>query len=174
MSRHLRPTPALVVACLAFAVALGGTGYSAIVLPARSVGTKQLKKGAVVAAKVKTHSLLAINFKSGQLRPGRRGPRGANGLTGAAGPAGAIDLGRIHVRGGSSVTVGDGNSARGTASCASGEKAISGGLTSSQNSGPNLVESSPNAADTGWTVSVHNAPGAARVDSVPVAVCVAP
>jgi hypothetical protein len=41
----------------------------------------------VVAAKVKTHSLLAINFKSGQLRPGRRGPRGANGLTGAAGPA---------------------------------------------------------------------------------------
>ncbi len=88
MSRHLRPTPAVVVACLAFAVALGGTGYSAIVLPAGSVGTAQLKKGAVVAAKVKAHSLLAVNFKRGQLRPGAPGPRGAHGLTGAAGPSG--------------------------------------------------------------------------------------
>ena len=44
-----RPSPALVVACLALAVALGGTGYAAMVLPANSVGTKQLRNGAVVA-----------------------------------------------------------------------------------------------------------------------------
>ena len=70
MSRLRRPSPALVVACLALAVALGGTGYAAVKLPANSVGTKQLKAGAVVGAKVKPHSLLAESFKNGQL-PGR-------------------------------------------------------------------------------------------------------
>jgi hypothetical protein len=83
-----RPSPALVVACLALAVALGGTGYSAVVLPANSVGTKQLRNGAVVAAKVKPHSLVARNFMDGQLPAGPAGPKGADGLAGAAGPAG--------------------------------------------------------------------------------------
>ena len=73
------PSPALVIACAALAVALGGTGYAAVMLPANSVGTKQLKQGAIVAAKVKPHSLLAENFKDGEL------PTGATGLTGAAG-----------------------------------------------------------------------------------------
>ncbi|MFN2628231.1 MAG: hypothetical protein ABR569_06295 [Gaiellaceae bacterium] len=86
MSRlRRRPSPALVVACLALAAALGGTGYSAIILPANSVGTKQLKNSSVVAAKVKVHSLIASNFKPGQLPAG---PKGADGLAGAAGPAG--------------------------------------------------------------------------------------
>jgi hypothetical protein len=80
-----RPSPALVVACLALAVALGGTGYAAVALPANSVGTLQLKNGAVVAAKVKPRSLLASSFKPGQLL---RGPQGAAGLPGAAGPPG--------------------------------------------------------------------------------------
>jgi hypothetical protein len=86
MSRFRRhPSPALVVACIALAVALGGTSYAAIVLPANSVGTKQLVNGAVVAAKVKGHSLVAANFKAGELPPG---PKGADGLAGAAGPTG--------------------------------------------------------------------------------------
>jgi hypothetical protein len=81
-----RPSPALVVACVALAVALGGTGYAAVALPANSVGTRQLKAGAIVAAKVKPHSLLAVNFKAGQLPAGEQG---ATGLTGAAGPGAA-------------------------------------------------------------------------------------
>lgn len=86
MSRlRRRPSPALVVASVALAAALGGTGYSAIVLPANSVGTKQLQNGSVVATKVKSHSLVAANFRSGQLPAG---PKGADGLAGAAGPAG--------------------------------------------------------------------------------------
>jgi hypothetical protein len=89
MSRlRRRPSPALVVACLALAAALGGTGYSAIVLPANSVGTKQLKNNSVVSAKVMPHSLLASSFKRGQLQPGPTGPKGADGLAGAAGPSG--------------------------------------------------------------------------------------
>jgi hypothetical protein len=85
---RFRPSPALIVASVALAVALGGTGYAAIVLPANSVGTLQLKNGAVVAAKVKRGSLRATSFAPAALR-GLKGDRGADGLPGAAGPAGA-------------------------------------------------------------------------------------
>jgi hypothetical protein len=51
--RRLRiPSPAMIVACVALFVALGGTSYAAVTLAANSVGTKQLKNGAVTAAKV--------------------------------------------------------------------------------------------------------------------------
>ena len=43
-----RPSPALVIACLALAVALGGTGYAASCgVPKNSVGPAQLKSSAV-------------------------------------------------------------------------------------------------------------------------------
>jgi hypothetical protein len=83
-----RPSPALVVASLALAVALGGTGYAAVVLPANSVGTAQLRDGAVVGSKVKAHSLNAASFRPGQLPQGPPGAQGAQGPVGLAGPAG--------------------------------------------------------------------------------------
>jgi hypothetical protein len=86
--KRFRPSPALVVASLALAVALGGTGYAAIALPANSVGTKQLKNGAVIAAKVKRGTLRAANFAPGQIPEGAKGDRGADGLPGAAGAKG--------------------------------------------------------------------------------------
>jgi len=51
------PSPAMVVACIALAVALGGTSYAAIKLPRNSVGTAQLRKNAVVASKLSTRSV---------------------------------------------------------------------------------------------------------------------
>jgi len=51
------PSPAMVVACIALAVALGGTGYAAIKLPRNSVGTQQLRKDAVVASKLSARSV---------------------------------------------------------------------------------------------------------------------
>jgi collagen triple helix repeat protein len=82
------PRPSTALALVALAVALGGTGYAATVLPAGSVGTTQLKNGAVVSAKVKNHSLRAVDFASGQLPAGERGPAGAQGPQGPAGSAG--------------------------------------------------------------------------------------
>ena len=65
MHRLSRPSPALIVAIIALIVSMGGTGYAAFTLPNNSVGTKQLKNGAVTAAKVKRHSLTGaqINLK---------------------------------------------------------------------------------------------------------------
>jgi hypothetical protein len=84
--RRLRPSPAMVVACIALALALGGTGYAATQLaPRNSVGTLQ----------VINRSLKAIDFKQGQLPRGARGPAGATGpqgppgAQGSQGPAGA-------------------------------------------------------------------------------------
>jgi hypothetical protein len=53
---------------LALFVALGGTSYGAARIPAGSVGTRQLRNGAVTAVKVRRHSLTASAFKAGALR----------------------------------------------------------------------------------------------------------
>lgn len=92
-----------VTATLALVVALGGTSYAAIKLPANSVGAKQLKKSAVTAKKirrgavtspaVKNGSLRASDFKAGQLPSGAQGPIGSRGLSGppgAPGPPGPL------------------------------------------------------------------------------------
>jgi hypothetical protein len=83
-----RPSPAMVVATLALGVALGGTSYAAMRIPANSVGTAQLRNGAVTAAKIRAHSLTASDFEAGQLPAGERGATGATGPAGAAGAAG--------------------------------------------------------------------------------------
>lgn len=89
MKRIRRPSPALVVACIALLVALGGTSIAAVnALPKNSVGTAQLKKDAVVSSKVKDGTLKAADFASGQLQAGPAGPPGPPGAAGAAGPPG--------------------------------------------------------------------------------------
>jgi hypothetical protein len=86
---HLRSN---VVAYLALFVALGGTSYAAFSLPKNSVGTKQLRNGAVTGSKVKAHSLNAKDFKTGQLPAGSQGLQGAAGAQGPQGPQGPQGL----------------------------------------------------------------------------------
>jgi hypothetical protein len=61
------PSPAMVVACVALTVALGGTSYAALKLPANSVGTKQLKNNAVTSPKVKKNSLTGADVRESTL-----------------------------------------------------------------------------------------------------------
>jgi hypothetical protein len=94
-----RPSPALVVACIALLVALTGTGVAAISqLPRASVGTAQLKRNAVTSQKINPNSvrtghvlngsLLSEDFKAGQIPAGPQGQQGAAGPQGPAGPQG--------------------------------------------------------------------------------------
>ena len=84
--RRLAPSPAMVVACLALLVGFAGTGYAVTRLPRNSVTTVQ----------VKDFSLLARDFKKGQLPAGPQGPQGPAGPAGAGAkwalvaPSGAI------------------------------------------------------------------------------------
>jgi hypothetical protein len=47
-----RPSAALVVSIVALVVALGGTGYAALQAPRNSVGSRQIKAGAVTTPKL--------------------------------------------------------------------------------------------------------------------------
>jgi hypothetical protein len=64
--RH-RPSPAMVIACLALTVALGGTSYAAVSLPRNSVGTKQLRNNAVTSIKVKNNALTGADILESRL-----------------------------------------------------------------------------------------------------------
>jgi hypothetical protein len=99
--KHRRPSPALVVACIALLVALGGTSYATVVdVPRASVGTPQLKRNAVKAAKIAPNavraghvlngSLLAEDFRPGQLPSGPKGENGEKGDKGDPGPPGPV------------------------------------------------------------------------------------
>jgi hypothetical protein len=67
-----------VTATMALVLALGGTSYAAIKLPANSVTTRT----------VKDRSLLSKDFKRGQLPAGKQGLPGAAGAPGAQGAPG--------------------------------------------------------------------------------------
>lgn len=66
-------------------VALGGSSYAAVKLGRGQVKSVNLANSSVTSAKVKDGSLLARDFKAGQLPQGARGQAGA---TGAQGPQG--------------------------------------------------------------------------------------
>jgi hypothetical protein len=91
MQRKLRlPSPAIVIACIALIAALTGTSYAAInsLAPRNSVANSSIRNNAVTSLKVKDRSLLARDFKLGQLPAGAPGAAGAPGTAGARGPTG--------------------------------------------------------------------------------------
>jgi hypothetical protein len=137
-----RPSPALVVACIALAIALGDVGYATVnaIIPNNSVGTPQIKPNAVgvaqikanaiTSAKVRDFTLRAWDFRRGDLPAG---PRGLDGPAGPPGPAGAI--GDLTLRENSVSIPGNmaGNGLYTTRAvqvmCLAGEKAITGGTS---------------------------------------------
>ena len=168
-----RPSPAMVISLLALFVALGGTGYAAIVLPANSVGSKQLKKSAVsnkkiaknavTTSKVKDGSLLKGDFAAGQLPAGAAGPAGSAGPAGPTGPTGPAGTNGTNGTNGTDglitsatvqrttgAAVADGAEQTITVSCPAGQKAIAGGVRADA-SGVGYVESTRPVVGTSGT-----------------------
>jgi hypothetical protein len=74
-----RLTYANVTATVALFLALGGGAYAATHLPKNSVGTRQLKKGAVSLSKIQSSAQNALKGRKGdQGPPGERGIAGQN------------------------------------------------------------------------------------------------
>src|SRR5215207_7892723 len=82
----LRPrlTYAGLMSAIALFIALGGASYAALKLPQNSVGTRQLKKGAVSLDKIKPSAQTALRNQKGD--KGDQGPQGPKGDQGPAGP----------------------------------------------------------------------------------------
>ena len=76
------------IGLLALFIALGGSSYAAIGLAQNSVGAREIKRDAVRSSEVRDRSLLAADFRRGQLPRGARGAAGAAGPVGPAGPTG--------------------------------------------------------------------------------------
>jgi hypothetical protein len=143
-----RPSPGTVIACVALAVSLGGTGYAALRLPANSVGTAQLKRNSVVSSKIRNYTLVRADFKPSQVPRGPRGlpgvpgpigptgPAGPAGPAGPQGPAGAPGSASVITIRTSAVTVPGNTAGNGSyatrsvaVNCASNERAIAGGTS---------------------------------------------
>lgn len=97
---RLKLTYANVIATIALFLALGGGAWAATAFPRNSVGSAQIKNGAVTGEKIRGGTLLASAFKAGELpvgtqgetgpqgEPGPQGETGPRGETGSAGKAG--------------------------------------------------------------------------------------
>jgi hypothetical protein len=151
------PSPAMIVACVALVVALGGVSYAAAVLPANSVGSAQLqkkavtasklKKNAVTARKVKNGSLLAADFQAGQLPAGPQGPKGDKGDPGAPGISG------YEIVYGADVSLAPGQIDVAYVDCPAGKKVIA-GSGGSEGNAPILLMGP--YANKDWAVAARN------------------
>ena len=157
---RLRPSPSMLVAFAALMVALGGTSYAIAQLPANSVGTKQLRKNAVTAPKVKDRSLVARDFKRGQLPRGARGPAGPQGAAGAPGATNAT------VRSAAA-------SGTATASCIGAERAVGGGGDAPLGFVDGSFPAPQAGTPTGWVARATDADGA-PVNVTAYVICAAP
>jgi hypothetical protein len=154
------PSPAMVVACLALLVALGGTGYAAIKLPANSVGTKQLKRSAVTGVKVKSNTLGGTQINESKLGRVPSATRATsadtattatNATSATSAPVSRLDYASAVVAvpaGGSVVT-------RGTVSCAAGLSATGGGAKMVDPFNGFVADTNP-VGKTGWEATGYS------------------
>lgn len=160
---------ALVLSATALVVAvLGSTppGHAvAAQVPRNSVGPLQIKRNAVGPAKIAPNairtnhvldgSLLAVDFKAGQLPQGPKGDKGEKGDRGAPGPAGLS--GREVVVAMSAIS--SDASRQVTATCPAGKKAIGGGATVQEvfagTPGAIAIRTSIPYFDQGWVASAQ-------------------
>ncbi len=144
-----KPSPALVIACLALFMALGGTGYAATQLPS--------SKGQATASSAGKRGPRGFR--------GRRGPRGPQGLQGVPGPAGNDAFGTLVYRAGAAVEIANGEQGFVTAQCEAGFHATGGGvIASAEVPGEEVNSSYPSKAsgepsNTGWSAFVDNETG---------------
>jgi hypothetical protein len=151
-----------VTATLALIVALGGTSYAAINLPANSVGSRQLKKRAVTNSKLRANavtsgtvrngSLRANDFKPGQIPAGPAGPPGATNIVRRLAPSPVVAPGAVGAA---------------LATCGPGEHVITGGLEGEgvvftpntfavEESFPRTTSTPAGAVPTAWYVEARN------------------
>jgi hypothetical protein len=89
MRSSLRRTisPSTVIALVALVFSIGGTSYALSSLPAKSVGTRELKNRAVTTAKLANSAVVAQNVKAGAITAAKIG---GGAVTGVQIKAGAV------------------------------------------------------------------------------------
>jgi Collagen triple helix repeat (20 copies) len=181
--RHVRQQ---FVGYIALFIALGGVSYAAVALPAKSVGTKQLRNGAVTPAKVAASTIARFKGQRGLTGArGLTGPRGLTALQGSTGATGAAGTNGTNGTNGATNVVVRTNSltlpstANGSviASCNPGERATGGGAAGSSAGLVAYADSpfggSTTTAPVGWSAQATNTSGSSQTLTVYV-VCASP
>lgn len=178
--RSHRLNHATVVAYVALFAAVGGTGYAAVTIDGknirnRSVAGRKLKRSTVTSIEVRDQSLLARDFKAGQLPSGPRGAQGPKGDTGPKGEQGATGPAGIsgyEIVKGALIVQASGTRLTQTVDCPANKRAVGGGAAVS-NVQQSIGSSHPVEPDgTAWTVTLNNNSGASQ-NIQAYAVCVA-
>jgi hypothetical protein len=155
---------ALVVAALSSSPLVQAAGQ--LILPRGSVGTPQLKAGAVTGLKVKDGTLVAADFQAGQLPAGAQGPKGDKGDAGPAGMSG------FQMAQGSITNIAPGATHLATVNCPAGKKAISGGFIGGGDGMATILSFPTDANGGGWYIRVKNLGAIAATSFQAIAVCV--
>jgi hypothetical protein len=167
MSKRSMPSPAMVVACVALFVAMGGTGYAATQLSPEGGDAVASKKGKA-KGKGKGKGLRGPR--------GLQGPAGPPGPVGPAGAAGSNAFGQLDYNVSAPVTNEAGEQDFVSVSCDPGWHVVGGGIYSSSSSlAANVNSSFPSNEEgefgnTGWSGYVNN-DGASAQDINAVAIC---
>jgi len=194
--RRLRPSPSMVVAFVALAVALGGTSYAVVKLPARSVGAKQLKaqsvkraaiaSNAIDGSKVDGNSLSGDDIDESSLSKvptaasadrATSADRAANAdnATNSGHAASSAALDKViykSTRGTVPAPVADTTIAVASAFCDTGQHAVGGGVKLDDIEKTSVVDTFPDAGGTVWTAHVDNQDTAAAHGFTVYVICV--
>ena len=184
--KRLRPSPSMVVAFIALFMAIGGGSWAlAASLPSKSVGSKQLRRGAVrnanlangavTGAKVKDRSLTARDINVGSLQGVGSAASAASATNAAhANAAAALDkVTYVRVQGAVAAAPSDLVHATGAASaaCPSGMFAVGGGVGVTDSANTSVIDSFPEPGGQAWTVRVDNSDPGGGKSFIVVAVC---
>ena len=176
---NYRPSSALLIACLALSIALGGTAGAAVLVTGKqikdgSVSGRDITNRSLTGDDVRDRSLTPLDFAGSVLGPagpagpqgqaGDTGERGGPGPSGPAGPAGPTGPAGPRAPSGVSGweyrtvrrTLSGGRAARWQVDCG-GKKALGGGVATDGNPFfTQVLETAPAGAATGWVVAVRN------------------
>jgi hypothetical protein len=172
LRRRAVPSPSIVVAIIALVASLGGTAVAQTVLPRNSVGSRQIRTGAVTSSEIKDRTIRLRDISRTtrtQLR-GQRGPAGPAGPPGGAGTgtgAGALNLVVATAPG----TVPREGATAATATCPAGRRVTGGGARVDTGTDVSVRESYPSANNTAWTARVGNDDTAGTASYTVFAVC---
>jgi hypothetical protein len=160
MRPRLRPrlTYANVTATLALFVALGGGAYAATALPAYSVGSKQLKRNAVVTSKIKNNSISGAKLLDNSLAGADINESTLAKVPSAAvadtATRAALDSAAYKTATGTAAAGSPANAA--TATCDSGQHVVGGGVKLDNAKIGLINDSYPDMSNTAWTAHVGN------------------
>ena len=152
------PSPAMVVACIALTIALGGTAWAAT-LPRNSVGPAQLKRNAVTSIKVRNNSLTGADIRESRLGRVPSATRAVTASTATsattansatmATTANSAPVSRLDYASATVTVPGTNTPTVGVVNCPTGLSATGGGAKVADPVGGNLIDTNP-VGKTAW------------------------